>query len=218
MKLGNYSLTIPQGSEQSSGHVAIPHNTVYTIDLHNHSHRPCDATVKVDGDVAGVYRLEPGQHWAVEHPEKDQGRFTFLRSSSADAKSSGVDVVAKNDRGLVEVTFTPGDYPKPVRRNLDTFRCLPARGDGGLESFQMKSCSSLGEGITGLTGHSNAQYGEAQRINLDPSNAVTITLRLGEAKGAAAATPAARPLPGRNAPISTPVPAPVGGGRRRSGR
>lgn len=42
MRVGNFSLLIPEGRERDSGHVEMQHNTQYQLRLGNHYHdKPC---------------------------------------------------------------------------------------------------------------------------------------------------------------------------------
>ena len=48
MRVGNFSLMIPEGIERDSGHIVLPHEQVYTLRLGNHGNRRCDAHVWID--------------------------------------------------------------------------------------------------------------------------------------------------------------------------
>ena len=59
MRLSNFEVTIPQGDEQTSGHVGMKHNSKYSIRMHNGLNRRCDALVTVDGKEIGMWRVDP---------------------------------------------------------------------------------------------------------------------------------------------------------------
>lgn len=108
MRVGNFTVVVPQGREKDSGHVLIPHNTKYTIRLSNHWHdRRCDATVTIDGKDMGTFRLDNYGQITLERPVHDEGCFTFYKADTAEyAKASGGEV-SPDLRGLVQVVFKP---------------------------------------------------------------------------------------------------------------
>lgn len=220
MRVGNFSVLILPGRERDSGHVVVPHGSVYSIRLGNHFYgRRCDAEVTIDGKHAGTFRLESGATMTLERPAHDEGRFTFYRNCSNEAKLAGVIKVANNDRGLVQVVFKPEHEVK--RWPVPESRYTPAgwattdcdgpeeKTSGGILRSRglVSNCSApLSTGITGLSGHSNQQFHTVADLVYDHSQDTTITVRLvaGD-EGPRELTPA----PARR---SNPVPEPVGGG------
>ncbi|MEA5522875.1 hypothetical protein [Limnoraphis robusta] len=193
MKLGNFSLRIPEGKELKTQHVILSHGQQYTIEIANSSNLKCDASIYLDGDFVGNYRLDPGQVWAVEHPPDSQGRFTFYRSGSEDAKIVGEDAVENQNKGLVQVTFFP---EKQVLR---------AKGIRRLRAFASgDETRDFSGGVSGLSGHSFAQYSTAESIDKDENNAVTINLRLVIQSDNDSDTP--QPLSSRKSRMSNPIP------------
>jgi hypothetical protein len=169
MKVANCSVRIPQGKELETGHVVLQHGQQYSIELSNSSYTRYDAVVSLDGDQVGTYRLNPLQVWDVEHPADSQQRFTFYAASTAEAAQVGESVVEKDKKGLLEVIFYP-EKVQPVQTLGFGFETRG--GGGGMKGF------NLGAGVSGLSGHSDAQYRRAEKIVWDFDNAVTITLRL----------------------------------------
>lgn len=181
MRIGNFSVLIPQGREHGSGHVGMTHGQVYGIRLGNHGNLRCDAVVEIDGKDCGTYRIDPHSDWTLERAHHDRGRFTFFKTDSVEASISVG--ILKEDRGLVQVTFKPEKRWEPPK-----YVAPPSavRGGGGAAWNAPKGlCGAAGpigaaEGITGLTGHSNQNFVEAHRIDYDPDGTVVITLRLVE--------------------------------------
>lgn len=138
MRVGNFSLLVPEGRERDSGHVELPHGQVYKLKLMNHTRdRRCDAQVMVDGKEVGCFRVSKGGWVEIERPVNDQGKFTFFKADSSEAEAAGAGKVDKDLRGLIQVVFKP--EKKPVTRSIldnavPTCRMghmSPARGPGG---------------------------------------------------------------------------------------
>lgn len=219
MRVGQFSVTIPEGQEQSSGHVHLPNGQQYRIRLNNHfPDRRCDATVRVDGKEVGTFRLERIGGMLLERPAHDTGKFTFYGIRSDEAKVAGVDGVAREARGLVEVTFRPERQAAPLREYLKsasishaTPRCghisvtshSVGQGEVRPVSLQTGQEKSVGAGITGLSGHSLQEFHDVPNLTYDPVEEVQITLRLVEVTQDG-------PRPLTSVPRSNPVPAAVG--------
>ncbi len=107
MRVGSFSLLIPEGVERDSAHVELRHNTVYRVRLGNHGNRRCDAELSIDGKFMGCYRLDAGTTVTLERSVADNGCFTFMQADTSEAAAGGVDKVQKVDRGLVQVVFKP---------------------------------------------------------------------------------------------------------------
>ncbi len=112
MRVGTFSVYVPQGDERASGHVELPHGMVYTIAMTNHDYcRRCDAEVEVDGKSVGAFRLDKGCALTLERPSHDVGMFTFFQVDTQEANAAGVANVVKEERGLIRVTFRPERAP-----------------------------------------------------------------------------------------------------------
>jgi len=107
MRVNSFSLQIPEGREVDSGHVQLPHGTVYRIKLGNHAHRRCDAVVSVDGKEVGTFRLNSHDSVVLERGAEDTGKFTFFTADSTEGVAAGSSTVSVDNRGLVQVVFKP---------------------------------------------------------------------------------------------------------------
>jgi len=200
MRVGNYSVHILGGRERSSNHVEIDHGSQYSISISNHGYRRCDAEVWIDGDHVDTFRLDPHRTTNVQGPTKgDRGRFTAFARDSADGQAAGLDSVPSENLGLIQVVFKPEKGGRPVqspfRRKLVDFNCPEYDGlyrkglDGNLRATfssvaprgsAVTMCSApRGEAAgTGLTGRTDQKWYQADEIDHDCGNEVTISLRL----------------------------------------
>jgi hypothetical protein len=191
MRIGDYSVNIPEGEERSDGCIGLRHGQIYSIRLTNHGVSRCDAILKIDGIPMGVFRLNPRVVCTLERPPNDEGKFTFFALDTPEAKASQIQ--KDDETGLLQVEFRPeekvSDF-RPIRASL---------APPGAQS------SNLGAGGTGLTGRSNQHYTTATNIVYDKeSEFVLISLRLGNMY---CSSTEPRPLPGRK--LSNPVPPPL---------
>lgn len=192
MRVGNFSLFIPQGRERDSGHVELDHGKVYEIRLGNHFQgRRCDALVEVDGKRIGEFRINDGQTMTLERGPDDSGRFTFYRSGSSDAQKVGESSIIHENRGLVRVVFKPERY---FDREEKTSGAVPTVGESMRSTVDCSSEELTGHrsttrgfsfapqnaaaGVTGLSGHSGQSFYNVSPLNYDLSYETTITLRL----------------------------------------
>lgn len=203
---------IPQTPE---GYVPLGHGTVYSLYLRNHSYQHANLIIEIDGLDVGHFQLAPGQWANLEHPVASNQRFTFFASDSPEAEQSGETEVAKDKKGLVQVTFTPGtrrsDPPTPsiaegcavmdswISNDIDRTPVASPRS----QVSKMQSKVDATSGITGLTGNSSQIFDRAVDIVENPARRVTISLRLVCSKQ----SDQPNPLPGRFK--SNPVPEPV---------
>lgn len=201
MRVGNYSVIVPEAVERESGYAALPHDTQYTLKLASHEHRRCDAEVVLDGKSVGVFRLDPMGSVVLERPAHDAGRFTFYADGREEAFAAGILTVENENRGLVQVIFRPEKVLVPeltVVRGMSFSKGGP-RGQP-VSGFADEKTNG---GITGLSGHSNQTFTTVAPLDVDESRVVTISLRLVEHK--------AGPRPLTPVPVGSgnPVPPPV---------
>lgn len=197
MRVGNYSVLVPEGIERDSGHVGLEHGKQYTLRLMNHDHRRCDAEVVVDGKAMGTFRLHGHGQATLERMPDDHGRLTFYSTGTADAEKAGEAGIATVERGLIQVRFVPEKRPvEPIR----TVAPIGARPMGLTRSYADREEKTAG-GITGLSGHSDQQFVTVGAIDREESAAVTISLRL--------VTASTGPRPLRAAEQGNRVPEPV---------
>lgn len=159
MRIGAFSVQVPEGQETSGGFVRMQHNTRYTLKLGNHGSRRVDANVVIDGKFMGLFRLDPGTVFPLRRPSHDESFFTFMKRDSQEGGDAGLGGVSKNDLGLVIVTFKPEkDRPassyKSISRSDDRFGYskgnlslddMPERTSGGPPPVE---CRARGEEYT----------------------------------------------------------------------
>lgn len=220
MRVGSFSVYVPEGRERDTGHVALPHGTQYRLTLASHHGRRCDAEVLMDGKPMGVYRLDAGRAWTLERAAHDHGKFTFFKADSPEADAAAVQGVPKDLRGLIQVTFRVEKARQPVVRPMSlrqhpTQEFITRSAEPELMGAATPDCAEYSDensfgrventsaGITGLTGHSDQQFTSVAGLDYDPAEETTITLRL-----ICAEEPAVRPLTPA-LPRANHVPAPV---------
>jgi hypothetical protein len=231
MYLNRFSVRIGGGVEDHSGYVRIKHNTQYSINLRNDWRVPAQAVVRVDGKEVGIFKVEANSSLTLQRPVNDDGRFTFFRTDSREAEQSGVQTINKEQRGLVQVEFTPAvekrepqkieyhyywhhhyddwyRYPKVTwGASYNSGTSTPANDHCVRENKDVSACyacnADMGEGMTGLSGQSNQRFVDVPAFDLDHSKATVITLRLVEDKNGSAVD--ARPLVSHGNPIPPAV-------------
>lgn len=206
MQRGSYEvnvLGVDKGTpnESASGYVYMKHDQKYAIEMANRELSRCDAEVKIDGKVVGVWRLDPYEELTIERPADDDGIFTFYRKGSNEEKKVNAGI-KKDERGLIQVRFIPEKqchvpvYPWWWQRtypwNTPTYGATSGilRG-GNIGTNQVNLCShsssskpreektsGLESGVTGLSGQSDQRFNTVAAISRDYSKAVTISLRL----------------------------------------
>lgn len=208
MRVGSFSVLIPEGRERETGYIELPHGRVYTLRIGNHDHRRCDAEITIDGKSIGAFRINANQNVTLERSADDSGRFTFFKADSGEAASAGIAKIDNVSRGLLQVVFRPERRsPGNVVRTMGmstTMDCGSGEREdktsgGLLSAFAPQNCAA---GITGLTGHSSQGFTSVSNLDYDPSGETTISLRLVADMGGV------REL--RESSRANPVPAPVG--------
>ena len=217
MRVGNFSVLIPEGRERESGYVQLNHGTQYSLHLGNNDHsRKCDATVFIDGKEVGAWRINAGQNIWLERPVNDTGRFTFYRSDSQEAGQSGVGNIAVESRGLVQVTFRPEKAYIPRGQHVNSTRrggpCGQSMGSmerevktsgGILRTMGISPQNYMDSGMTGLSGQSNQQFNTVAPLIYDPTEETIINIRLVSLVGQD------QPRELQSVPRSNDIPAPV---------
>ena len=116
MRIGSFSVQVPQGVEVGDGYVRMKHNTRYSVKMGNHGSRRVDVDVKIDGKFMGLFRINPGCYFDLDRPSHDKSCFTFFKANSEEGSDAGAATVDREARGLIVVTFKPEkDQPPPVR-------------------------------------------------------------------------------------------------------
>lgn len=205
MLLNNYSLRIVGGTETPGGYVSLHHTQTYQIQLRNNNPKRCDARVEVDGKHVGTWRLEAFSTATLEHPADDEGRFTFYKVGTSESQAAQLSE-GSPDLGLVKVTYTPEvtpvySYTYIPQSTITWGQTYYSNTTGAAIPKSLDaSVSYRSAGGTGLSGHSNQNYGQAGEISYDYSGQTTIFLRL-----VCVDNDGPRPL----TQFSTPVPPPV---------
>ena len=215
MYLNNFSVRIPEGQELAGGYVEMEHGQQYRLVVRNSQSDRCDARIEVDGKHVGTWRIERHRSITLERPAHDAGRFTFYRVGTVEARQAGL---AEGDPnlGLVRVVFTPERRREPAvvpdylvdpfvtsslrPRRYDRFHGVRELTESAGEG--VASASGYSAGGTGLSGHSQQWFGQADEIEYDYSRQTVVHLRL-VARGNTATV---RSLTS----FSTPVPPAVG--------
>lgn len=162
MNLYNFELSIVEGREREGGYVELQHNTQYTIQLGNNTHRRCDVLISIDGGEVGTWRLNAFSTAIVQRPVHDNGRFTFYRIGSCEANSIGLSNTSET--GLIRAVYMPEqETPKPK-----------SIYDSGIR-FSMKTPRAGG---TGLSGQSTQKFQTVGKLTYDETAFVNINLRL----------------------------------------
>jgi len=185
MRVGNFSVVIPEGSERETGYVGLQHGKQYTVRMMSHDHRRCDAVVTIDGKEIGTFRIHGHQSFTLERSPEDHGRFTFYADATEEATKAGIALVPNESRGLIQVRFVPEKYHPPVFRGGPGGQSVSRGWDQGYGAGSLRSMGFTPDreektsgGITGLSGHSSQQFTEVGAMPLDESEAVTISIRL----------------------------------------
>ena len=194
----------------------MSHATQYTLALRNDRSVQCDARVEVDGKHVGTWRIYANSSIRVEHPVHDAGHFTCYRANSDEARIIHMDP-SDPSLGLVRVTFTPEQQCVSIPCWWHTIDCY--QGPGTQWSYTTGvdtsvTAHNIGGSIcgvpvgamqagTGLSGHSDQQYGEAQTIEHDFLQQTVIHLRL------VVVDDKPRPLVAYPQTSSTPIPPPI---------
>lgn len=218
MYLNLYSVRIPEGEELPGGYVELEHMDNYTIVLRNSRLTRCDAQVYIDGKHVGTWRIPAHSNIRLERPAHDTGKFTFIASNTKEYTAAQLDKISRSDLGLIKVVFTPEVMPtekdNPVYRTYTdstgtvwTYSQYYITSneaftpDPTSTSWVTTNYSDTRSGGTGLTGHSNQNFSEADSIHLDLSNQTVIHLRLVKRKDGTTVRPLTQ--------FSTPIPPPV---------
>ena len=86
--------------------VALPHGTVYGIELVNRFSTDCDFWVQVDGGSIDQFQLAAHSTGRIFRPVSKDAAFTFVAENSAAAKQAGMKE-GKDSNGSIVVYFVP---------------------------------------------------------------------------------------------------------------
>lgn len=190
----------PEGSEFGAkfrqiirnGHTyyAVPHRSEYRVKMRNNTKDRVNATLVIDGEDMGRWRIEPYTDITIERPSHSQRKFTFVSEASSEAVMGGV-VMGNSMNGLIEVTFVPEIVRRSFGECDGELQCSrkytwgrPKRtlGDPMMNSAMTRDCFneslSYSAGATVLGNNSEQQFGSAQNIIEDNLRKVTKRIRL----------------------------------------
>jgi hypothetical protein len=103
----NYSSEMSNHFVRNGYHYcSLPHKTEYKLKLNNNHSTQCDASVTIDDEFMGVWRIPAYNFITIERPVKVQRKFTFMKEDSSEARGAGI-VQGSDSNGLVKVVFTP---------------------------------------------------------------------------------------------------------------
>lgn len=177
----------------------IPHGSEYSVNLWNGTGLRADATLRIDGDKQGTFRLNPGVQYQIERPASDARKFTFLSTTSALANTIGIKA-GEPQNGLLEVTFQPEASP-PTAPAAPVHGWITCDGCGMMPlvgiRYRCQTCINLDlcENCMQTMGHAPTHH--MQRL-VEPTDWVGRTIfSMGPAStfGGVAATPALGCLP-----------------------
>lgn len=204
MFLNGFSVRVVGGKELAGGYVEMDHGAIYKLQLRNTHDRRCDVLIDIDGKRVGGWRIEPHEIAVLERPINERGMFTFYRVDSVEGDQIGLDSLPINDRGLVQVTFNLEEIKRtPVPRALKehnigypisaSARTLFSSRKISKQPVEMDfmdqgkhrlcnfsaSVESHEAGATGLSGHSQQEFREVNRLwKYDEAMKTVISLRL----------------------------------------
>jgi hypothetical protein len=133
--------------------------------MKNNSPIECNATVTIDDNNIGTWRLYSYQTTTIERPSRINKKFIFVKANSNRGFLAGL-LPGKSSNGLVCVEFTP------------ELKIYPQAYPNSTRQVMALSTNSYSEGGTGLQGKSDQSFGKAKPITLDYSKTKTINLRL----------------------------------------
>lgn len=173
------------GAREVIGQNVIMSQGEYKIKLYNHHNVRCDAYVKVNGESAGVFRIDPNDTITLERPSQEQRRFTFVSEHSSAAREAG-EIPGRLVNGLVEATFK-------LEQEARVYEVAPmmsyqrseskVAGSPRLQSRTMSRASArrsprVEAGTTVLGRYSNQRFVKVGLLDYDLNATTTITLRL----------------------------------------
>jgi hypothetical protein len=152
---------------------AIPHNTTYAVRMTNNTDSRANATLKIDGEEMGVWRIESYSDIVVERPTHNNRKFTFVREASWQASMGGMKKGDSNN-GLVEVTFVPEYKPfKSVMYDRETDGYLQFANKSNYDEcdYSLKGNSSNALFAQNQSLSSSARFSAEPQHNFKASNA-----------------------------------------------
>lgn len=161
---------------------AVPHGKEYKVRMENNTGERVNATLSIDGERMGKWRVEPYESIVVNRPTYTERKFVFVKETSWEGRMGNVE---EGDfrNGLVEVTFVPEMMIKcDDSMYFCTNSATPQRGyqriERGLSGFGDGMRDGLSSGATVLGENSDQTFGRANHIVEDVSRSVVKRVRL----------------------------------------
>jgi hypothetical protein len=143
---------------------AMPNKTVYSIKLGNGTSVRCDATVHVDGDIVGTWRINQHSSIIIKRPAKINREFIFVSENSEEAHNTGMCKGSFNN-GLIKVVFKPeAMLSYQYRSSLPSYKCSRSYDSFGMTKGDTRLGFDDEKGGTILGGNSGQEFGVTSKI------------------------------------------------------
>lgn len=186
-------------THRPDGYVEVGDGEAYSLVLSNSHGSDCDATVKIDGEEIGTFRIRRYSQITLEGPPNDERRFTFYKAGTVRGFAAGIEE-GRPTNGVIEVSFIPGysyhslgylstngdgmgtmvAQAKAQAKNEGAYSA-PSSPEGfsfGASRFSKQSARKEFEGVTGLADHTSQTFRSVEELDLDHSRKTVISCRL----------------------------------------
>jgi hypothetical protein len=189
-----FGLEIPEADRNEDQYSYLRHGQQFSVRLRNVHPTRCNATLKLNGEDVGTWRLQPWQVASIEHGVFNNKRFTFYREGTYEAKNQGLRS-GREENGLVVAVFVPEDTEEVVLPDLGDVDEFGYPGERhwdipkGLTPYTYSNSQRLTSrahyltstnqaGVIGTSGYSAQDFGTAGWMPLDMNRRVEIAIRL----------------------------------------
>jgi len=196
MSLNGYTVEIVTingtvGSKTINGahYIPLDDRTEYKLRISSNKGLRTDATVWIDGNKVGVWRIKPYGSITVERPVNNARKFTFLKEGSRSAVQGGIKT-GKEENGIIKVVFKHERqqvFYDSLGMDGDSFMATNSMSYGTKErKFSRLSNDSMNmlqsdysAGGTALGDHSSQSFRECEPLyDIDHGDITTIIARL----------------------------------------
>ena len=169
---GSFSVTVlakttKKISRDDGEYIALPDNTAYELKLSSAWGEKADATVKIDGEPQGQWRVPSYGSCKVSHPDSAHGgdrAFVYRDEKSEGAAKAGV-VVGHKDNGLVEVEFKP-ERNRSHEPHATVYRSELESNRGFVRPSMNQSLNSLGGSSAASASAMGGGFGYDESLSL----------------------------------------------------
>lgn len=156
----------------------LSHLSEYKIRLTNNRPTLCDASIKIDGDYVGTWRIQPFNSIVIERPANVNRKFIFIAEESLTSQNTSIN--RSNDNGLISVTFKPEKNNNYViKSNKYKKYEFDSNSFDQLYFVPQSYDNKLNTGVTVLGGGTDQYFNSVDPLtNIDNNNITTIHLRL----------------------------------------